>query len=170
MLNYKKVRTICFILLILWAIVIFVMSAQPAVQSSKLSGGIVKKIIAAFFTKFDNFSYEKQQHFTNLITFFVRKTAHFLEYFILGVISCVTALTYKQYKLYVKIITPIIFCVFYAVSDEVHQHFVPGRACRFFDMCIDSLGGIFAVVIITTIYYFKMKHRFGEVNEKKEIN
>ncbi len=170
MSNIKKIRTVCFVFLILWAALIFVMSAQPAVQSSKLSGGIVSKIIAAFFNKFADFSTEKQQYLVNTITFFVRKTAHFLEYFILGIISCITMLTYRQYKLRVKAVVPIVFGILYAISDEIHQHFVLGRACRFFDICIDSAGIIVAVMLIITIYYFKIKRRFGDANEKKEIN
>lgn len=33
-----------------------------------------------------------------------------------------------------------IFCAFYACTDELHQYFVPGRSCRFFDVCVDSTG------------------------------
>lgn len=39
----------------------------------------------------------------------------------------------------------------YAVSDEFHQYFVPGRSCSFFDFSIDFLGivaGIFFFAII----------------------
>jgi VanZ family protein len=30
----------------------------------------------------------------------------------------------------------------YAVSDEIHQYFIPGREMRAFDVFIDSLGVI----------------------------
>ena len=36
---------------------------------------------------------------------------------------------------------PIILGSLYAVSDELHQLFVPGRSCELMDMLIDSSGG-----------------------------
>lgn len=38
------------------------------------------------------------------------------------------------------IIRAEIFCALYACSDEFHQYFVPGRSCKFFDVCVDSTG------------------------------
>lgn len=37
----------------------------------------------------------------------------------------------------------IVICFLYAVSDEIHQYFVPGRACRLFDVLIDISGSVF---------------------------
>ena len=37
-------------------------------------------------------------------------------------------------------IIAISICILYAVSDELHQLFVPGRFCDFNDFLIDSLG------------------------------
>lgn len=39
-------------------------------------------------------------------------------------------------------VLPFVLCVLYAVSDEVHQLFVPERACRVFDVFVDALGCI----------------------------
>ncbi|HRY52275.1 MAG TPA: VanZ family protein [Candidatus Portnoybacteria bacterium] len=39
--------------------------------------------------------------------------------------------------------TSFILTVLYAVSDELHQYFVPSRQCRWQDMAQDSLGAIF---------------------------
>lgn len=155
MIKFKKSRTIYFVLLVLWAVLIFVMSAQPAQQSSKLSGGIVSKIIAVFLNKFSSFSLEKQENLVHILTVFVRKIAHFSEFFILGIFANMVSLTYEQYKLKFKIVAPIIFCVMYAISDEVHQYFVVGRACRITDMCIDISGSVLAILLVTFIYYLK---------------
>lgn len=35
-----------------------------------------------------------------------------------------------------------IFGILYAISDELHQYFVPGRISSFFDLGIDSLGAV----------------------------
>jgi VanZ family protein len=36
----------------------------------------------------------------------------------------------------------------YAISDELHQLFVPGRQCSFVDFVIDAAALIFALVVI----------------------
>ncbi len=138
---------------------IFVMSAQAASESSQLSGGIVEKLIAAFFDKFGSMSAESQASITHTLTFVVRKAAHFLEYFVLGLLSYFTASTYKQFELKVRAVFSVLFCVLYAVSDEVHQYFVPGRACRFGDICIDAFGSMLAIILLTTIFYYKKRHK-----------
>ena len=40
----------------------------------------------------------------------------------------------------------IILVFTYAVTDEIHQFFVPNRSCSFFDIFIDSLGDRKSVV------------------------
>ena len=48
----------------------------------------------------------------------------------------------------------IICSSIYAATDEIHQIFVPGRACRVLDWGIDTGGaalGAFAVLLIITL-------------------
>ena len=39
----------------------------------------------------------------------------------------------------------------YAITDEVHQSFVPERDCMVRDMCIDGLGAFMGVVFYICI-------------------
>ena len=39
----------------------------------------------------------------------------------------------------------------YAATDEIHQYFVPGWACMFTDVCIDSVGALLGVLFATVI-------------------
>ena len=39
----------------------------------------------------------------------------------------------------------------YAATDELHQYFVPGRACMFTDVCIDSFGALLGILFATVI-------------------
>ena len=48
----------------------------------------------------------------------------------------------------------VLICFLYSVSDEVHQYFVPGRACRLLDVVIDTAGSAFFVLV----YHFISKH------------
>ena len=169
MKSNKIIRVIAFLLLFSWMILIFAMSAQHANESSQTSGRFVLKVINVLYSDFENFSVEKQGNITNTLTFIVRKTAHFLEYFVLGALSAIVAFTFKKGSAFQKTIGAIIFAVLYAVSDEVHQYFVPGRACRFFDICVDALGCICAVILIAIVISAK-RRKLGEFNAKKEID
>lgn len=48
----------------------------------------------------------------------------------------------------------IIIASLYGIFDEIHQFFVPGRACTIFDMAIDIMG-VLIVSIIYSLYLFK---------------
>lgn len=166
----KNIRLVVFVLLILWAAFIFIMSAQPASQSSQLSGGIVSKIIYAVNSNFDDLSAEEQQSIISAVTVIVRKTAHFTEYFIFGALSFGVAVTYQKYSVGLRVLSAILFCILYAISDEIHQYFVPGRACRLKDVCIDTTGGVLAVILFAVIICRKNKYRSGELNAQEKTN
>lgn len=68
--------------------------------------------------------------------FFLKKTAHMIGYGIFYYLL-VRAVKPKSLSAYVVI---MIFCVFYAISDEIHQSFVPGRTATLMDVGFDSLG------------------------------
>lgn len=157
-------RIIYGVLLLAWMVFIFVMSAQPAKQSAQLSGGLVTEVVEIIYPNFEELSETKQTTVTYNTTFIVRKAAHFSEYFILGVLCFMIANTYRNYKFAVRTLSAVIFCVLYAVSDEIHQYFVAGRACRFLDICIDTAGSIFAVVLLAAILHRKKRHKSGETN------
>lgn len=144
--------------------IIFIMSAQHAEESSQLSGGLVSKIISVIYPDFSGLLSAQQTDITHTATFIVRKISHFSEYFILGVFGFLVANTYHKYKFSVRTLSATIFCVLYAVSDEIHQYFVPGRACRFLDICVDTAGSIVAIVLLAIILRRKKRHKSGETN------
>ena len=85
----------------------------------------------------------------------VRKTAHFVVYALLGAFVLCSLEKPDEKKL-----LPIVYaegiCILYAMTDELHQMFVPGRAGRFLDLLIDSLGalvGIFTALLMLLIIY-----------------
>ena len=93
--------------------------------------------------------------------FFLRKAAHITEYFIL------TLLLYRAFKgtfsigFFYLFILPAAASLIYAVSDEIHQSFVPGRTCTLRDIMIDSIG-----VACFLLY----KNRFIYYNINTKIN
>ncbi|OGX15752.1 MAG: hypothetical protein A2166_03235 [Omnitrophica WOR_2 bacterium RBG_13_41_10] len=71
--------------------------------------------------------------------------AHITEYFIFALllIRAFKAYLIKQVYL-VRLLWVLTVGVLYAVSDEWHQSFVPGRTASFFDLGTDSIGILFA--------------------------
>lgn len=76
-------------------------------------------------------------------SFMVRKGAHFLEYTALAFfVSSALFLTARRFMPTVSLIASVLYCV----SDEIHQYFVPGRACRIFDVGVDTLGALTGIL------------------------
>lgn len=126
---------ISIILVILWMIFIFVMSSFDATSSSNQSNFIVD-IITSIINIKD----------IGLLSLIIRKLAHFIEYFILGILVINFITRYDK-----KIIIAILLCIIYATSDEIHQIFVPGRSCQIIDIMIDSLGSIMGIYLYKLI-------------------
>jgi VanZ family protein len=49
----------------------------------------------------------------------------------------------------------LVFCVLYAISDEVHQLFVPGRGAQVTDVMIDSFGAFVGIGVYGVICKIK---------------
>ncbi len=73
------------------------------------------------------------------LNFLVRKLAHFTEYAILTAISYWTCRAFNQSPLS-ALRYALIVSVLFAISDEFHQAFVPGRTSLLTDVLIDGLG------------------------------
>ena len=67
----------------------------------------------------------------------VRKAAHFTNYGILFWLLIRGPMTGRPYA-------ALGFCVLYALLDEGHQIFVPGRTASLYDVAIDSSGALFS--------------------------
>lgn len=140
-MNKKRKIVISWSMLLVWMGIIFFMSNQPGEVSSSQSD-LVMKIFEFLGIRLDSY-------FGDLATLIIRKAAHFTEYLILFL------LLYRVLGLYMdkrKARLYTLFGVFlYACSDEIHQHFIPGRAMAFKDVMIDTCGG-FVAMILTCIY------------------
>lgn len=132
----KPLAVIFWLLTVAVMYVIFMFSAATAAESEQVSQnllGLIIEYIGQFIS-----------HNT------LRKLAHFTEFAALG--FCITGaihFTFEKRNFFVSFIP----CVIYSISDEIHQHFVPGRACRVFDMFVDSCGiatgiGFFLLIIL----------------------
>ena len=69
----------------------------------------------------------------------VRKLAHFTEYAILSVLLYRALRDDRRWSLRAAVIA-VLVSGFYAVLDEMHQYFVPGRTAAAMDCLIDLSG------------------------------
>lgn len=137
-MNYSKGRKIYIALsavaLIAVMIVIFILSAQNGEESSSTSG-FFTRLIEAVIGQAANEA-------------FIRGLAHFCEFAGFGFLMCnfIFALKYK-----LKPVISILLSCAYAVTDEIHQYFIPERACQLSDFAIDCAGVISGALIFSCL-------------------
>ena len=150
---------------LLWAAVlalmalIFTFSSQPAEQSSETSSPFVDLYMHIFHRDADSLSPEEQFDLRESASFLVRKAAHFSIYTLLGILlSSAVRATFSGYK---RLWLPFILGALYAVSDEFHQSFVPGRSCELRDMAIDSSGVLLGVLLVAGVCCLLSRRKDG---------
>lgn len=144
-------------LVIIWIIFIFSMSAFQGKESSELSQGVGYKLCTIASKDFSSLPKAEQKKIVKRIEHPIRKMAHFTEYAVLGVLVYFTVMCFKQNK--TAILLSWIICTMYAVSDEFHQIFVSGRSPEFTDICLDSAGAFFGIIVIA--YLLKLIKKIG---------
>lgn len=140
-------RMITGALLLVWMGIIFHFSAQPATESQEISGSVSYRIVVTCNQMFDlQMAEDEIVSRASQIDYPIRKTAHMTEYAILAILAGTCALGYCRWGK--KICGATLLAVaFYAATDEFHQLFVAGRAGRFSDVCIDTLGAAIGLLL-----------------------
>lgn len=127
-------------LLVTWMIVIFIFSNQNGNTSQNTSDKVSTSIVNTIEIITNNeIPAKKKNDFVVNNRFVIRKFAHFTLYFILGIL---VYLVFIDFNISKSVIYSIVFCLLYAISDEVHQMFSIGRTAKAFDVFIDTLGSI----------------------------
>lgn len=139
-------RILSLLLVVLWMILIYYLSSKTAELSnesslmlSKYITFVIKRIIPININEY-------------MINNFIRKSAHVFLYFILSILVS-NALKYKDKW----IIYTTIICLMYAISDEIHQYFVPGRGPHIIDVLIDSIGVLLGIKLYSILIKYKIK-------------
>lgn len=133
-----------WLLVIILMIIIFMFSKDPAVSSSDKSNYLVESLVNLLNLKnIDLFE-------LNVI---IRKLAHFIIYFVLGVLVFNAVKDTSSKNLISILIISILICTLYAETDEFHQMLVPGRSGEIRDVVIDSAGSSQGALI----YYLVLK-------------
>lgn len=87
-----------------------------------------------------------------LLDHVVRKNAHGFLYMVLAVLVSNALFTYNK-KGKDAIVYILFICQFYAVTDEFHQAFVPGRTSLVSDVLVDFIGTLIGTAVFYLLYY-----------------
>lgn len=90
------------------------------------------------------------------LSYIIRKVGHFVEYMVLGMLVYVVSNKIDIPKQN-KILCCVLFCVLFAVADEIHQAYIPGREAKIVDVFIDMLGSVFGVMTLKLILRDKFR-------------
>lgn len=133
-------RTISTALLIAVMITIFCLSAEDAEDSKETSVAVTSWL---------------SKIFGNIPDGVVRSVAHGCEFAALGFLMHNTLYSFKE------VVSPILsvgLSFLYAISDEIHQIFVPGRAFQFSDLAVDIAGILIGTAVIVILLKLISKH------------
>lgn len=155
----NKKRAIFIILTILWMVTIFSFSSQNSDTSSNTSSRVIKMVVKAV----SNVSQEQEENIVEQLQHIVRKMAHFSIYAVGGILLFHLSRTYTKKHTWAWAWA---MGTVYAITDELHQYFVPGRSCELRDVIIDSSGVITGIIMVILIRW-AIRTIKGQVVKKK---
>ena len=170
--NRSRTAIILSVLLIFQMFFIFAMSSFGPDSSNAQSNFFVDLISGLMPIK----SGPMESNFDlKTLIFFVRKTAHFTEYAILGLLFYLNLKHHSNQKQSLKhhsnqkqspklFALAVLFSALYACTDEFHQLFVPGRTGQIFDVFVDTLGATFGCLIVLVVQ--KIRGRRAKKSER----
>lgn len=160
-----KFKYISWVPVVIIMVTIFLFSSKPAVISQESSLLITRAIVNAY-ENITNVTIETSNRLQVLssLDHVVRKTAHFLEYAALAA-SLVLHFTIWKVEVRRKLIFSILITSVYAMTDEFHQTFIPGRSGQVSDMLLDSCGGITGALLFLLLIIIVRKKKRSAVTD-----
>lgn len=144
-------KYIYLLISIIWMGIIFYFSHQ----SGDISGGQSSELLIklGLLTKKDILL---QTEKAVMLQFIIRKLAHMTVYFILNILFIQT---FKNFKIKNYCILSWLMTTVYAISDELHQAFIPERGPSIRDVFIDSFGALMGLAIYLIMFNLVNKIR-----------
>ena len=140
-------KPLSFVPAIIMMVLIFSFSEQDGATSSQLSYQVGVKGYTIVNEVFDKgWSEERISQLSMKSQFYIRKTAHFTEYFLLAVSVAFPLYVFGVRGLWLVFFAGS-FCVAFAGLDEFHQSFTAGRSPQKKDVLIDSCGVLLGVIV-----------------------
>lgn len=146
-LNLKKI--VYLIVTILVVMFIFYNSIQNGESSSNASTTVLNFINNIINSIGLNFKLEG---------YFIRKLAHFVEFFTLGVFLMLTFEAFTN-KIFSIIGFPMFLAIFIPVIDEYIQIYSDGRTSSVKDVLLDFFGAMIGIIIVSLCFVLNKKYK-----------
>ncbi|MGB7846892.1 MAG: VanZ family protein [Candidatus Acidiferrum sp.] len=130
---------------LLWSAIIFLASTDSF--SKEHTSLIVEPILRWLFPSITH-------HRVEVIHFFIRKSAHFTEYFIFFLLLYRGIRRNRRGWHWSWAFAAWFVAAAYSALDEIHQSFVASRTASPWDSLLDSAGAIFALLVLFFLYRF----------------
>jgi VanZ family protein len=132
-----------------WAALIFSLSTDAF--SAENTGHLIRPI--AFWL----IPHLTEAGFTTL-HFFVRKTAHFTEYFVFCLLLYRGIRSGRAGWRWTWALTAFFIAAGYSALDEIHQAFVASRTASPYDSMLDSIGAFAAMAVLVVWFRGRRSH------------
>lgn len=147
-------RAILWLITLALLLLMFGFSAQEGTQSGSISGKIARPITDSLAQR-QGLTGQAYWKLYAQVDFAVRKTAHFLEYMLLGLLLTLLLDSYRARWHWLSWAG----CTLYAATDEIHQLFVAGRTGKWQDVLLDSSGALAGLLLAMFMLWLIRRRR-----------
>lgn len=151
-----KKAVVFWILTFMIMALLFYFSSQTAVESTKVSAGLIESITRAFLS-ITKMTETEIADAVQKLDGPVRVLAHYSIFAVLGVVCYLAAYFTKDLRHIYKSMYSVGICTAYALFDEAHQIFVTGRTFQVSDIITDTAGIITGTLIVIGIILLHRK-------------
>lgn len=155
-IKFKKNLIFKRILFLLMLAITFYIIFNFSAQDGEISGSISQKVtefIVKVVSKVKTMDIATQLRWIEKLHPIIRKLAHFGIYTVVGFSIMGFICTFDMRNIF-KLLISFSVGVTYAISDEIHQSFIPGRGPSMIDVGIDALGVLTGIFILITLIVF----------------
>lgn len=141
---------------------IFGFSTEDRETSGDRSQNITETVVQIIIKDYESMTPEEQEQKVQEFHAPIRKIAHFCEFGLLGLLTAAFMTALGKGKKWLWWVIPAVFCLLYAITDEVHQMFTE-RGPTVADVLVDfsgSLAGICALhLLVMLVCHIRRKRK-----------
>jgi VanZ family protein len=161
MLMARDMRLITFfelflLISIIYAVFIFYLSSLSDISTHM--GFVDKQYILKILSFFERFGLDTITEISMFAYSHYDKLMHFILYTGFGIVLYLTMhFSGNPFLRKYAVILVLLLGVSYAISDEIHQSYVPGRSASKTDLVADTAGLVFSLIITPVLIYIMTK-------------
>ena len=151
----KIIQALLLLLLIADMAFIFFNSAQVAAVSAGASQSVTEMVAPVIVPHYKEMDDAMKQQAVASLEGVLREAAHLLQFVPMGFALYLLLHTVSLLEKIGRMRIPLTICFgfLYAISDEIHQLFVPGRSFQLFDIFMDTSGVTIGCVAGIILYF-----------------